>query len=49
MPEAFRALASGRRPSQQEKLCELLKNLKLGVTTKMVEEVSIEAAWFAQI
>lgn len=32
-----------------EQLCELLKNLKLGVTTKMVEEVSIDADWFAQI
>ncbi len=32
-----------------EQLCELLKNLKLGVTTKMVEEVSVEADWFAQI
>ncbi len=32
-----------------EQLCELLKNLKLGVTTKMVEEVSVEGDWFAQI
>lgn len=32
-----------------EQLCELLKNLKLGVATKMVEEVSVEADWFAQI
>jgi len=32
-----------------EQLCELLKNLKLGVTTKMVEEVSVEPDWFAQI
>jgi len=32
-----------------EQLCDLLKNLKLGVTTKMVEEVSIDPNWFAQI
>jgi restriction system protein len=32
-----------------EQLCELLKNLRLGVATKMVEEVSVEADWFAQI
>jgi restriction system protein len=29
--------------------CDLLKDLKLGVTTKMVEEVSIYPNWFAQI
>lgn len=32
-----------------EQLCELLKSLKLGVTTKMVEDVAIDANWFAQI
>jgi restriction system protein len=32
-----------------EQLCELLKNLKLGVTTKTVEEVSVDVEWFAQI
>ncbi|MCZ2156997.1 MAG: restriction endonuclease [Bryobacterales bacterium] len=32
-----------------EQLCELAKNLKLGVTTKMVEEDSVEADWFARI
>lgn len=32
-----------------EQLCELLKTLKLGVTIKMVEEVSVEADWFNQI
>ncbi len=32
-----------------EQLRELLKNLKLGVTTKMVEEVPVDADWFAQI
>jgi restriction system protein len=30
-------------------LCDLLKNLKLGVATKMVEEVSIDPQWFAKI
>ena len=32
-----------------EHVCDLLKDLKLGVTTKMVEEVTVEADWFAQI
>ena len=32
-----------------DSLCDLLKNLKLGVTTKMVEEVSIDPSWFAKI
>jgi len=30
-------------------LCDLLKNLKLGVATKMVEEVSVDPGWFAKI
>jgi restriction endonuclease Mrr len=30
-------------------LCELLKSLKLGVTTKMVEEVTVVPEWFAGI
>ena len=30
-------------------LCDLLKNLKLGVETKMVEVVSINAEWFGKI
>lgn len=30
-------------------LCDLLKNLKLGVTTQMVEEVSISPEWFSKI
>jgi len=30
-------------------LCDLLKNLKLGVTTTMVEEVSISPDWFRKI
>jgi restriction system protein len=30
-------------------LCDLLKSLKLGVATKMVEEVSIEPEWFGKI
>lgn len=30
-------------------LCDLLKNLNLGVATKMVEEVSISADWFNKI
>ena len=32
-----------------DSLCDLLKKLKLGVTTKMVEEVSIDPGWFAKI
>jgi restriction system protein len=32
-----------------DQLCELLKNLKLGVTTKMVENVSIDPEWFSKI
>ena len=28
---------------------DLLKELRLGVTTKMVEEVSIDPSWFAKI
>jgi restriction system protein len=32
-----------------DSLCDLLKNLKLGVTTQMVEEVSIDPSWFAKI
>lgn len=30
-------------------LCDLLKSLKLGVTTKMVEDVTIDPSWFAKI
>jgi len=30
-------------------LCELLKSLRLGITTPMVEEVVIDAGWFAKI
>jgi len=30
-------------------LCELLKRLKLGVSTQEVEEVSINRHWFAEI
>ena len=32
-----------------DSLCDLLKKLGLGVTTKMVEEVSIDPSWFAMI
>ncbi len=32
-----------------ELLCQLLKDLKLGVNTKMVEEVSVDADWFRGI
>ena len=32
-----------------DSLCDLLKRLELGVTTKMVEEVSIDPSWFAKI
>jgi restriction system protein len=32
-----------------DSLCDLLKNLRLGVTTRMVEEVSIDPSWFAKI
>jgi restriction system protein len=30
-------------------LCDLLKKLKLGVTTQMIEEVSIVPEWFSNI
>ena len=30
-------------------LCDKLKETSLGITTKLVEEVSVEEAWFAQI
>lgn len=30
-------------------LCEKLKDLRLGVNTKLVEEVSVDENWFAQI
>jgi restriction system protein len=30
-------------------LCDLLKSLKLGVTTRMVEEVSTDPEWFGKI
>jgi restriction system protein len=32
-----------------DQLCELLKNLKLGVATKMVEEVAVAPEWFGGI
>ena len=32
-----------------EYLCDLLKSLKLGVATKMVEEVAIDPEWFASL
>ena len=32
-----------------EALCKILKNLSLGVTTRQVEEVSIDAEWFKAI
>ncbi len=32
-----------------EALCDLLKSLKLGVETKLVEEVEIDSDWFGQI
>jgi restriction system protein len=32
-----------------ETLCQILKNLALGVTTRQVEEVTIDPAWFATI
>ncbi|HMD76049.1 MAG TPA: restriction endonuclease [Terracidiphilus sp.] len=30
-------------------LCDLLKNLKLGVATRIVEEISIDSEWFSNI
>ena len=30
-------------------LCDLLKNLKLGVATEMVERVVIDTDWFAKV
>ena len=32
-----------------EHICDLLKDLKLGVTTKIVKDISIDLDWFAQI
>lgn len=32
-----------------ERLCELLKNLKLGVDTRQVEEVTINSSWFNEL
>ena len=32
-----------------DSLCDLLKSLKLGVSTRMVEEVSFDPSWFAKI
>ncbi len=32
-----------------EQLCDLLKQLKLGVTTEMVEKVSVDAGWFSKL
>lgn len=32
-----------------DSLCDLLKNLKLGATTKMVEVVSVDPSWFGKI
>ena len=32
-----------------DSLCDLLKKHNLGVTTKMVEKVSIDPSWFAKI
>ena len=29
-----------------QSLCELLKQLRLGVAVKMVEEISVDATWF---
>jgi len=30
-------------------LCDLLKDLKLGVSTRLVEEVDIDPGWFGSI
>jgi restriction system protein len=30
-------------------LCDLLKSLKLGVATKMVEEVTVDSEWLVKI
>lgn len=32
-----------------DQLCDLLKDLKLGVRNEMVEQVNVEAAWFAEV
>jgi restriction system protein len=32
-----------------DQLCDLLKDLKLGVRTEMVEQVKVEPNWFAQL
>ena len=32
-----------------DQLCDLLKDLKLGVRTEMVEQVDVEPGWFANL
>jgi restriction system protein len=32
-----------------DQLCDLLKDLKLGVRTEMVEQVNVESGWFAEV
>ena len=43
----------GRRPAidliDGSQLCDLLKNLKIGVTTTMGEQVGIDRDWFGKI
>jgi restriction system protein len=32
-----------------DQLCDLLKSLKLGVSTELVERMVVDKAWFAQL
>jgi restriction system protein len=49
MREATRDGAPVLDPIDGEALCKLLKDLKLGVSTQQVEQVSIDPEWFATI
>jgi restriction system protein len=32
-----------------DQLCDLLKDVKLGVRTEMVEQINLEPNWFAEV
>ena len=53
VPEAKREATRDGAPAidliDGDLLCDLLKSLKLGVTTEMVEEISIDPDWFRKI
>ncbi len=47
--EATRDSAPPIELIEGDSLCDLLKSLKLGVTTEMVERIVVEADWFARV